>query len=1279
MKKSFLMMLVATSVCCNDTKAQKVLLQSGQTSQQQWTGVGIQLPIDGGVIPEGWYKTNFQEKEWNTIHGPLSTNNKWPNYQSPWGDNNTTYLVRRHFNIESLNNINVLEFYCVHDDGCEAYLNDSLIYSSSAVVSNYAKTNIYNVRNLLKTSDNVLAVKVSDTNGGEAYIDFGLIGNSLTNSFFDYNDGWKGSYDRTSYDNNTQAYKYGKNWTCEQSFTNMAEGLYKLSANACGLNYYNDNNEAIAHKDNPLDQKLFIGKDEVSIPSVFSEIAETDIYNGSYRWEYNGGYVPYSHYRVPAALKRNMYQTEVWSYYVPEESESLTVGIHCYPNSDIDRWAAWDNMSLSYYTEEEVNVLLNSIVDDLTDLVSRPMSKSYKEMIQKYLEQKSSMDYATKSRIYAFTKNNVFAENIIAYEKLYQSYQMLADSISNLDNFVSPATIEEANNFNAEILTAHETGAYTNEEVETAIQKMNKLMERLSYTYLDISINAPGSLGDSILKYVENFVDVKSIKLSGTLNADDITTIQTRLTSLREIDLTDVNMHELPDRLLYKHSELEQIKLPKNLVTIGEYAFSQCNVLKFIDFPSTLNTIKQYAFENCNSLKEVILPEKLSSLEGYAFYNCSNIKKVKLPVSLTSINSYTFANNYNLTDIEFVEGLTRIEKYAFSNCHSIKTIKFPTTLSYIGNNAFSTNKALTEVQFNEGLYQIGDNAFYHCDALKEITLPSSLVLANISPFDYCDNLVKVTCLSIEPPYMTDQIPYGCDMAGRELYVPALSINTYKQTTGWDKFPTIKPIDHLPENFTVLSNLKLTLPETIPADYKPNVALIHDKKGSNYFEYGSLTVNGAGTLSMNNFSLIWDPNWNYNNDNRNQNFCSLVNNSHLRADSVSIQLFTPNDRWTFVTFPFDVKVSEIQTTEEGTTNWVIRKYDGAKRAAGEVNETWIRLNGDDILNAGEGYIIQGSRYIENSWKDFSGFKVKAINNANKNNIFTSNNIDVTLNEYQSEFAHNRGWNLIGNPYPCYYDTRYMDFTAPITVWNIKNNTYVAYSPVDDSYILCPGEAFFVQCPVDKKVINFDKNGRQTNRTARTLDAQTMAKANNLNETKRIVVNLTLSDDKNTDYTRIVFNDQSSMDYEMDKDANKFISPDASVPQLYSYHNNVNYAINERPLSEGVVTLYAKTPSKAIYTIALQKEIDGYKIVLEDKALNKRVVLDSETAYMFNASSVENPNRFVLYLQRETTSIDSVNEDEEKENTKEIYTISGMKVSEPLSKGIYIQNGKKIVIK
>ena len=1280
MKKNFLTMFVATLTYCNFASAQEVLLQFGQTSQQQWIGVGIQLPIDSGVIPDGWYKTDFPEEEWDTIQGPLSSNNKWPDYQSPWGDNNTTYLVRRHFNVESFKNINVLEFYCVHDDGCEAYLNDSLIYSSTAVVSNYTRINVYDIRNLLKIGDNVLAVKVSDSGGGEAYMDFGLIGSSLANSFFDYSDGWNGSYDRCTYDDNTQAYKYGKDWTCEQSFTNMEEGLYKLSANACGLNYYRNNSDAIAHKDNSLDQKLFIGNDEISIPSAFSEIAETDIYEGSYRWEYEGGYVPSSVDRVPAALKRGLYQAEVWSYYEQNNSEPLTVGVRCYSDSDIDRWAAWDNMRLLYYTEDEVNVLLDSIVGELTDFSLKPMSKSYKDMIQEYLQQRSSMDYATKSRVYAFAKNNVFGENIVAYERLYQACQMLADSIGNMNNFVSPAAIEEANKLKEEALSSYERGAYTNEDVETAIGKMNKLMERFSYTYLDIAVDVPGSMGDSILKYVENFVDIKSLKLSGTLNADDIGTIQNRLTSLREIDMEDVNMEELSDRFFYQRSALEIIRLPKSLVTIGEYAFYRCYALRNIDFPSTLTTIKRYAFSECDNLQEIILPEKLSSLGDNAFYSCDNNKKLKLPSSLSSISSSSFAYNSNLTDIEFAEGLTRIEGSAFAYCYSIKTIEFPTTLSYIGSNSFGYNKALSEVHFNEGLYQIADNAFYECDALTEITLPSSLVLANSSPFDYCDNLVKVTCLSIEPSYMTDQIPYGCDMAGRELYVPALSINTYKQTAGWDKFQTISPIDYLPENFTVLNDLKLTLPETMPSDYKPNVSLIHDTKGASYYNYGSLTVNGAGTLSMNDFSSIWDFNYQYQNSDRAQNFCSLVNNSHLRADSVFVTLYSRNDRWTFVMFPFDVKVADIKTIENGTTNWVIRKYDGAKRAAGEVNDTWIRMTDSDILNAGEGYIIQSSRYVGNSWQEYSGFRIKAVNNANKNNIFTSNDISVSLNEFQSEFAHNRGWNLIGNPYPCYYDTRFMDFTAPITVWNMRDNTYTAYSPVDDSYVLCPGEAFFVQCPVDNKVISFNKYGRQTNRTARTLEeVRTRAKAGQLTDVKRIVVNLTLSDDNSTDRTRIVFNDNSSIDYEMDKDANKFVSLAASVPQLYSYYNNVNYSINERPLLDGVVALYARTPSRAVYTIALQEEIDGYDIVLEDKELNKRVVLDSKTTYMFNASSVDNANRFVVYLQSETTSIGSVNKTEEIENSEGIYTISGVRVSEPLSKGIYIQNGKKIIIK
>ena len=140
--------------------------------------------------------------------------------------------------------------------------------------------------------------------------------------------------------------------------------------------------------------------------------------------------------------------------------------------------------------------------------------------------------------------------------------------------------------------------------------------------------------------------------------------------------------------------------------------------------------------------------------------------------------------------------------------------------------------------------------------------------------------------------------------------------------------------------------------------------------------------------------------------------------------------------------------------------------------------------DSVLYAGEGYILQSSRYYsDGEYANWSGFYFYAVNNANKNLIFAKDNRTVVLDEYQSEFSHNRSWNLIGNPYPCFYDTRAMDFTAPITVWDPFNSTYYAYSPVDDEYILSPTEAFFVQRPVDTESITFAADGRQTDRVVR----------------------------------------------------------------------------------------------------------------------------------------------------------------------------------------------------
>ena len=1276
MKNRFFSMLTIALMNFGFAEAQKVLLPYGQFTQQPWMGTYFYANSGEAGPAEDWFGKNFDDSSWGTIEGPISsTEGSIAYYNNVWQTEYGTYWVRRHFTVDDLSQVKELFFYVIHDDGCVAYLNGKLIYDYSSVYSSTRSICFdETARSYLTEGDNVLAIRVSDGGGLYAFLDCGIYGYSLTNSTFDNTSGWSGSFDRHSYDNNTIGYRYGQTFRCEQTIEGTV-GLYRLSANACGMEYYNDYNTAYTHQNDELPAKLFIGNDEKAIPSAFSELSDIDY---GYCWNVGGKFVPYYVDRTPWAFNRNMYHCELWSFAQPDENGKITLGIYGNAANDISRWAAWDNLDVTFYSENDVTVMLDSIVKVFNGLDSKPQNAEIKQQAKTLVANaKSAKSYEEKAAAFAniMQYEPTLRKNINTYEDLSTIIAVLNTKLGEANEFTSPATIREATAVRNEAQTAYANGTYTNDDVIEAISKMEKMVIRLSYTYLDIAVTIPGAMGDSILCKVENFVDVKSIKISGTLNDADLNTIQSRLSQLREIDMTDVKMTILPNRFFYQRSLLEIVKLPSELTTIDEYAFYQCYGLNHIDFPATLTTINRYGFSECDNLLEVILPEGFTSLGEGAFYSCDNNKHIKLPSTLNSISSYAFYYNLNLRNVEFAEGLTHIYNNAFRECYALNNLKYPSTLYYIGGSAFAYNRSLASIEYNEGLYQIDDNAFYDCDALTEVTLPSSLVLANASPFDYCDNLRKVTCLSIEPPYMTDQIPYGLGMEGRELYVPALSINVYKQTTGWDKFPTIKPIDYLPENIAVRTELHLTLPESIPADYKPNVELLHAWDP----QYGCLTVNGAGTLSMSSFKMMYDPNLQYNNYNRNLNYCSLVNNSHLRADQVTIDVYPRNDRWTFLTMPFDVQMSDIETFCDGTTNWVVRKYDGQKRANGETTETWVKLSSDDVLKTGEGYIIQSSRYIGNNWQDYSGIRMHAINNANKNSIFTTTDVTVTLNEYESEFAHNRSWNLIGNPYPCYYDTRFMDFEAPITVWNMRNNTYEAYSPTDDSYILCPGEAFFVQRPIDKANIVFSKDGRQTNRDVRAIETSARANAHRASAANapRTIVNLSLSDNTNTDRTRIVLNSNATLQYEMDKDASKFMSTDAMVPQIYTSFEGVNYAINERPLADEAVSLGVRIGAEGLYTITLANDVEGFNVVLEDKALNKNIVLNGGNGYTFSAGAGTYTSRFKIHFNNGTTGIESI-PNNVKENSGVYYSIEGVKIATPTKKGIYIQNGKKIML-
>ena len=85
-------------------------------------------------------------------------------------------------------------------------------------------------------------------------------------------------------------------------------------------------------------------------------------------------------------------------------------------------------------------------------------------------------------------------------------------------------------------------------------------------------------------------------------------------------------------------------------------------------------------------------------------------------------------------------------------------------------------------------------------------------------------------------------------------------------------------------------------------------------------------------------------------------------------------------------------------------------------------------------------------------------------------------DVTYTELTGYETPLRGVNLIGNPYPCFYDLRTLGITNPITIKDARGRGYTAVSPLDDYSVLHPFQAFFIQVENGVSSLDFPLEGR-----------------------------------------------------------------------------------------------------------------------------------------------------------------------------------------------------------
>ena len=151
----------------------------------------------------------------------------------------------------------------------------------------------------------------------------------------------------------------------------------------------------------------------------------------------------------------------------------------------------------------------------------------------------------------------------------------------------------------------------------------------------------------------------------------------------------------------------------------------------------------------------------------------------------------------------------------------------------------------------------------------------------------------------------------------------------------------------------------------------------------------------------------------------------------------------------------------------------------------------------------------------------------------------------------------------------------------------------------------------------------------------------------------------------------------MDYEVNCDASKFMEADTPVPQIYTIENGVQMAINERPAADGIIKIGMLLPADGTYTI-MSKRNALTEAVLVDKQNGTETIL-SEDGYTFSAQAGTTDNRFELRLSSgDTTGIEHNIAQPSTLDAQPYYDLNGRRVAEP-TKGVYIQNGKKVVIK
>ena len=360
---------------------------------------------------------------------------------------------------------------------------------------------------------------------------------------------------------------------------------------------------------------------------------------------------------------------------------------------------------------------------------------------------------------------------------------------------------------------------------------------------LDVN-NTAGTLANRV-----SDLNVTSLTVTGTMNAEDFYFIADQLRKLTTVDLTNVTVvacrtagrhywqqdfdaGELPAGT-FGDMPLRNVKLPSSLKWIGKAAFAGCSALTSVTFPTALDSIGDYAFAACSALKTVTLPASVKKVGRGAFMRCTSLTTLQVtsPSQLQQMDATALMDCPALTTVNLGKALksmgerslagTGVTNLDLSGSTSLNELgdwamvltpvaqaKLPSSIQTMGKGAFLYDTTLGNITLGgnlpelsdylfagtglesidlTGVNALGDYALYNIDRMSVVELPATVTWLGTRSMAGMIGMTAITSNATEVPELGENVWQGVAQNQVPLTVPSSAMALYQEAEQWKEF------------------------------------------------------------------------------------------------------------------------------------------------------------------------------------------------------------------------------------------------------------------------------------------------------------------------------------------------------------------------------------------------------------------------------------------------------------------------------------------------------------